>query len=108
MDVIAEIRRRHLVEKETISSLAIAFKLSRPTIRKHLKTVEEPAYQRQHQPHPMLGSFHEQLHTWLEQEADLPRNRIEQLATAAFSIQPSSVQILDLIQKTISQILRRI
>ena len=25
MDVIAEIRRRHLVEKESISSLAIAF-----------------------------------------------------------------------------------
>jgi DNA-binding transcriptional ArsR family regulator len=37
MDVIAEIRRRHLVEKESISALAIAFKLSRPTIRKHLK-----------------------------------------------------------------------
>ncbi|WP_240347962.1 IS21 family transposase [Methylomonas sp. EFPC1] len=75
MDVIAEIRRRHLVEKETISSLAIAFKLSRPTIRKHLKTVETPAYQRQHQPHPMLGSFHQQLHAWLEQEADLPRKQ---------------------------------
>lgn len=75
MDVIAEIRRRHLVEKESISSLALAFKLSRPTIRKHLKTVEEPAYQRKHQPHPMLGWFHEQLHTWLEQEADLPRKQ---------------------------------
>jgi hypothetical protein len=61
MDVIAEIRRRHLIEKETISSLAIAFKLSRPTIRKHLKTVEEPVYQRKNQPHPMQGSFREQL-----------------------------------------------
>jgi hypothetical protein len=57
MDVIAEIRRRHLIEKETISSLAIAFKLSRPTIRKHLKTVKEPVYQRKNQPHPMQGSF---------------------------------------------------
>jgi len=75
MDVIAEIRRRHLVESETISSLAIAFKLSRPTIRKHLKTVEEPAYLRKHQPHPMLGSFHEQLHAWLTHEADLPRKQ---------------------------------
>ena len=75
MDVIAEIRRRHLVEKESISALAIAFKLSRPTIRKHLKTVEEPTYQRKHQPHPMLGSFHEQLDAWLEQEADLPRKQ---------------------------------
>jgi len=75
MNVIAEIRRRHLVEKETISSLAIAFKLSRQTIRKHLKTVDEPAYQRKHQPHPMLGLFHEQLHSWLEQEANLPRKQ---------------------------------
>ncbi|MGZ8916419.1 MAG: IS21 family transposase [Methylobacter sp.] len=75
MDVIAEIRRRHLIEKETISSLAIAFKLSRPTIRKHLKTVEEPVYQRKNQPHPMLGSFREQLHAWLEQEAELPRKQ---------------------------------
>jgi hypothetical protein len=40
MDVIPEIRRLHFVENETISDLAIKFKLSRPTIRKHLKTVE--------------------------------------------------------------------
>lgn len=56
MDTIAEIRRRHFVEKETISSLSKAFKLSRPTIRKHLKTVIEPVYQRKHQPHPKLGA----------------------------------------------------
>ena len=31
MDVIAEIRRRHFVEGETITSLAEAYKLSRPT-----------------------------------------------------------------------------
>jgi hypothetical protein len=73
MGVIAEIRRRHLIENEPISSLAIAFKLFRPTIRNHLKTVEEPAYQRKDQPHPKLGSFHEQSHAWLEQESELPR-----------------------------------
>lgn len=56
MDVIAEIRRRHFVENESITSLAEAFKLSRPTIRKHLKTVEEPVYRRKDQPHPKLGS----------------------------------------------------
>ena len=38
MDVIPEIRRLHFVEKVTITDLAKQFKLSRPTIRKHLKT----------------------------------------------------------------------
>jgi transposase len=75
MDVIAEIRRRHHIDKESISSLASTFNLSRPTIRKHLKTIEAPVYQRQNQPHPKLGSFHQQLDAWLEQEADLPRKQ---------------------------------
>jgi DNA-binding transcriptional ArsR family regulator len=75
MDIIAEIRRRHFIENETITSLAEAFKLSRPTIRKHLKTIAEPVYQRQNQPHPKLGPFHEQLEDWLEQEAHLPRKQ---------------------------------
>ena len=44
MDMIAEIRRLHFVENETVSAPAKTFKLSRPTIRKHLKTVEEPIY----------------------------------------------------------------
>jgi len=61
MDVIAEIRRRFHVDHETITSLASTFNLSRPTIRKHLKTIEEPVYQRQNHPHPKLGSFHQQL-----------------------------------------------
>jgi transposase len=75
MDVIAEIRRRHHIDKESISSLASTFNLSRPTIRKHLKTIKAPVYQRQNQPHPKLGSFHQQLDAWLEQEADLPRKQ---------------------------------
>jgi transposase len=75
MDVIAEIRRRFHVGNETITSLANAFNLSRPTIRKHLKTIEEPVYQRQNQPHPKLGLFHGQLEAWLEQEAHFPRKQ---------------------------------
>ena len=75
MDVIAEIRRRFHVDNETVTSLAEAFKLSRPTIRKYLNTVEAPVYQRQNQPHPRLGAFHEQLESWLEQEAHLPRKQ---------------------------------
>ena len=73
MDVIAEIRRRYHVDNETITSLASTFNLSRPTIRKHLKTTEEPVYQRQNQPHPKLGTFHKQSEDWLEQEAHFPR-----------------------------------
>ncbi|MGZ8907090.1 MAG: hypothetical protein ACXW1U_15395 [Methylobacter sp.] len=61
MDVIAEIRRRHFVENESITSLAEAFKLSRPTIRKHLKTVEGPIFRRKDQPLPKLGSHIKQL-----------------------------------------------
>lgn len=75
MDVIAEIRRRFHVAKESITSLSSTFNLSRPTIRKHLKTIEEPVYQRQNQPHPKLGLFHELLEAWLEQEAHFPRKQ---------------------------------
>jgi len=75
MDVIAEIRRRHFVEHETITSLAKAFKLSRPTIRKHLKTVDLPVYLRKNQPYPKLGQFREALDTWLEKDALLPRKQ---------------------------------
>ncbi len=34
MELIAEIRRRHLVSKESISSIARDLNLSRPTVRK--------------------------------------------------------------------------
>lgn len=37
MEFIAEIRRRHFVSGESISSIARSLKLSRPTIRKALK-----------------------------------------------------------------------
>jgi len=69
MDIIAEIRRRHFVENETISSLSKTFNLSRPTIRKHLKTIDVPVYRRKNQPCPKLGLFHEKLESWLEKEA---------------------------------------
>ena len=46
MEVIAEIRRRHLVSGESISSIARDLKLSRPTVRKHLRTESEVVYLR--------------------------------------------------------------
>ncbi len=48
MDIIAEIRRRHLVSGESISSLARSLNLSRPTVRKHLNTTSPQVYRRQH------------------------------------------------------------
>jgi hypothetical protein len=65
MDMIAEIRRRHLISKESISSIARDLKLSRPTVRKHCRTQTEPIYRRDKQPTPMLGAFQEKLETWL-------------------------------------------
>src|SRR5271168_2925971 len=73
MDLIAEIRRRHLVSKESISSIARDLKLSRPTVRKHCRTQSEPIYQRHKQPTPMLGAFQETLETWLQTERLLPK-----------------------------------
>jgi transposase len=75
MNSIAEIRRRHFVDNETISTLSKDLKLSRQTIRKALKTTEEPIYQRKKQAHPKLGDFQSQLTQWLEHDAKLPRKQ---------------------------------
>ena len=75
MEFIAEIRRRHFVSGESISSIARSLKLSRPTVRKALKTEAEPIYQRQHQPTPKLGEFQAQLIDWLELDAKLPKRQ---------------------------------
>ena len=65
MEVIAEIRRRHLVSGESISAIARDLKLSRPTVRKHLQTESEAVYLREHQPSPKLGAFRSVLESWL-------------------------------------------
>ena len=75
MDMIAEIRRRHLVSKESISSIARDLNLSRPTVCKHCRTQSEPVYHRLKQPTPMLGAFEETLETWLRTERLLPRRQ---------------------------------
>ncbi|MHB1173519.1 MAG: IS21 family transposase [Sulfuriferula sp.] len=75
MDMIYEIRRRHLVQKQTITAIARDMGVSRPTVRKHLKTVEEPQYVREHPASPRLDQFEEQLRQWLTDEAKLPRPR---------------------------------
>lgn len=75
MEVIAEIRRRHLVSGESISSIARDLKLSRPTVRKHLQTETEPVHIRQQQPAPKLGDFQSVLAGWLSTERHLPRGQ---------------------------------
>ena len=73
MDLIAEIRRRHLVRHESISSIARDLKLSRPTVRKHCRTGTEPSYRRRQQPTPMLGAVQQTLETWLRTDRALPK-----------------------------------
>jgi transposase len=73
MEIIAEIRRRHLVSGESLSAIAADLKLSRTTVRKYLKTTEEPNYQRQHQPAPKLGAYKARLEQWLVYDATQPK-----------------------------------
>lgn len=50
MNIIAEVKRRHCVSKdnkESISSIVLSLRISRPTVKKHLKTQVELGYQRQ-------------------------------------------------------------
>jgi transposase len=75
MDIIFEIRRRHVVQKQSISEIARALGLSRPTVRKHLNTVEDVRYTRVSQPAPKLGEFEAMLVQWLTEESHLPRAR---------------------------------
>ena len=75
MDFIAEIRRRHFISGEDISSIARSLNLSRTTVRKHLLTTEEPVYQRKIQTFPKLGDFQERLTQWLEIESRLPKKQ---------------------------------
>ena len=75
MDMIAEIRRHHLISQESISSIARDLKLSRPTVRKHCRTLSEPVYHRSKQPTPMLGASAEMLEAWLRTERLLPKRQ---------------------------------
>ncbi len=75
MDFIAEIRRRHFISGEDISSIARSLNPSRTTVRKHLLTAEEPVYQRKIQTFPKLGDFQDRLKQWLQVESRLPKKQ---------------------------------
>ena len=57
MDMIYEIRRRYLVQKQTITAIAKDMGLSRPTVRKHILTVDEPKYKRDQTAAPKFDPF---------------------------------------------------
>lgn len=75
IDIIYEIRRRHLVQKQTISAIARDMGLSCPTVRKHLKTIEEPRFERAQLPSAKFCQFETQLTQWLEEKSKLAKPR---------------------------------
>lgn len=75
METIGKIRRRHKVKGESISSIARDLDLSRNTVKKYLKAEAEPAYQRERQPAPKLGTHQLTLETWLTQDSQRPKGQ---------------------------------
>lgn len=75
MDMIYEIRRRYLVQKQTITAIAKDMGLSRPTVRKHILTVDEPKYKRDQTVAPKFDPFKAQLTQWLVEDAKLAKSR---------------------------------
>jgi transposase len=69
VETVAKIRRRRLVDGETISGIARELRLSRNTVKKYLNQTEPPAYRRSEQSKPKLGDYEARLAGWLEQDA---------------------------------------
>ena len=75
MNMIYQIRRRYLVQKQTVTDIAKDMGLSRPTVRKHLLTTEEPKHTRDHSPAASLDPFKAQLTQWQKEDVKLARTR---------------------------------
>ena len=75
METIGKIRRRHCVGKESISALARDLGLSRPSGRKHLKTIVSPKYERVNAYRSRLGGHQNQLEHWLDTDSHLARKQ---------------------------------
>ena len=73
VETIGKIRRRRLVQGESISAIARDLRLSRNTVKRALRVEGEAfEYRRKHQPQPKLGPYLATLETWLEAEQKLP------------------------------------
>jgi transposase len=73
VETISKIRRRRLVDGESISAIARDLRLSRNTVKRALRLESGTfEYRREHQPRPKLGPYLETLEAWLEAEEKLP------------------------------------
>ena len=73
VETIGKIRRRRLVDGESISAIARDLRLSRNTVKRALRSESGVLeYQRKRQPRPRLGPYIETLEGWLEAEERLP------------------------------------
>ena len=72
VETIGKIRRRRLVQGESISAIARDLGLSRNTVKRALRSEGERfEYRRSSQPRPKLGPFLETLEAWLEAEDEI-------------------------------------
>jgi transposase len=73
METIGKIRRRRLIDHDSISQIARDLGLARNTVKKALRSGGDvPEYQRVRQPRPQLGPYLPLLEQWLEAEEKLP------------------------------------
>jgi transposase len=73
VETIGKIRRRRLVQGESISAIARDLRLSRNTVKRALRVEGEAfEYRRMRQPQPKLGPYVATLDAWLEAELKLP------------------------------------
>lgn len=73
METIGKIRRRRLVQGDSISAIARDLGLARNTVKRALRFEGEGyEYRRQRQPQPKLGPFVVLLESWLTAEEQLP------------------------------------
>ena len=93
VEMVARIRRAHLVEGKSIKAIAREFEVARNTVRKVLRSGKtDPTYTREVQPRPKLGAWTGTLDGLLEQnERRSRRDRVdlvrihEDLCTAGYS-----------------------
>jgi transposase-like protein len=73
METIGKIRRRRLVQGDSISAIARDLGLARNTVKRALRFEGEGyEYRRERQPQPKLGPFIALLESWLTAEEQLP------------------------------------
>ena len=76
VETIAKVRHLHFNEKKSIKAICRSLKLSRPTVRKIIRSgVTEFKYERKSQPYPVLGPWRAQLDKKFEENEALPKKQ---------------------------------